>query len=181
MVVLGLGFFWLREHDRAVRAEAESKVLREQNDSLRVIVKADSLRLLDSDLRALEQQATIRAQQAQLDQALAAARNTTAIATAALRDRLSEDLRPLLDSITQGFERQLAIKDSVIATHLKSIELEQGRVASRDTTIAALRTLNASIEKEVEALRRQKSPSLLKRAGDALPFIVAAYFLGRGN
>lgn len=177
----GAGYLWLRQHDRAVRAEGRAEELGRQADSLRVVVREDSIRSARRDEVIDSQHTVIEEQKREIIAQEVAVIQLTSATVAGLRNRLPADLQTVLDSVVKGYEQQLALKDEQIALEARKVALERERVASRDSTIDALRRLNASIEAEVVTLRRETKRSVWDRIGEIAPWAAAAYALGSRN
>lgn len=172
---------WLRQHDRAVRAEAQSEVLAAQVDTLRERVVQDSLESAHKDSVILAQQdSLVDVRRAVLVLEGEAIRNSTRLGKT-LREQIAADLQPMFDSLTASYEYQLELKDEQIAIEKELTELERQKVAARDTTIMAMREFQAGLEARIRQLEDQNEESLIDKAQKIAPWVVAAYVLGRSS
>lgn len=113
------------------------------------------------DVVIAKQQADLVAKNAELDRQHTVAAKATSAAVAQLRSQLTGEQRALLDSIEAGYQRQLAIKDQQIQAAAAMYRLEQGRVASRDSVIDKMQTVQDSLFKQVQKLTKATKKSTL--------------------
>lgn len=172
VVLAGLvGFTWLREHDARVRAEGRAETLSLQVDSLRTVAKDAIEQVAAQDSTVAVQKSVIQLQQKQLDEVLIVARKQTQAAVASLRDELDDRQKAMLDTITAGFERQLAAKDSMYAAQVRLTALANAQVASRDTALAKIQQASSVVYDAWQAEKKRASPGLITKAIRAIPVV----------
>lgn len=167
MAALSLGALWLHEHDKRVVAEARSAIYADSVKVLNRKIKSDSLRVVAADSAA--QAANIQIaelQQAAREQEKAAAEKTRAT-VAELRGSLNAAQARQLDAIVAQYDARLAAKDSMFAaTKRLADEAHSRQLEARDSVIAGLRQVNATLTNAWENERKVSHPSLAKRLLD---------------
>lgn len=174
-------FVWLRQHDDAVRMRTLAEEQSKQADSLAVLLDARNKIMLRQDSLIKAQTAAIREQEIRLVQAGIAAQNQTNTAVNTLRSQLSESLKPLLDSVTRGYEKQLAIKDQQIESERKINLLLQTQVSQRDSTLEAIRRLNDALSAQLAVINKQTHKGIIAQAKAVLPWIAAGYIAAKAS
>ena len=175
VVLAGLvGFTWLREHDARVRAEGRAETLSAQVDSLRAVAEDAVAQVASKDSAVALQKGVIALQQKQLDEIIVVARRQTQAAVASLRDELDDRQNAMLDTITAGFERQLAAKDSMHAAQVRLTALAYAQVASRDTALAKIQQASSVVYDAWQAEKKRASPGLITKAIRAIPVVATA-------
>lgn len=181
LVLIGSGtaLLWIKQHDALIKAEAIAQIEGAKADSLRTMLASrDSIMAKQDSLIAIQTEA-IKSQQVRLAQASVDAQNQTGSAVATLRSQLSEAMKPLLDSVTKGYEKQLEIKNQQIDAERKINSLLLIQISQRDSTLAAVRRLNESLSAQLSLANKRVSKSLKDKAVDALPWVFAGYLVGR--
>lgn len=127
-----------------------------------VVGQVDSIAKLmkRQDEAIAKQKAEIAAKQAELDRRAAAVAKVTAATVAALRVTLNVEQAAKLDTVVAGFNAQLAIKDQQIEQGKAMYQLEQARVANRDSLLMLTRSVNDSLLKQLVIVTKQAKPSL---------------------
>lgn len=115
------------------------------------------------DVVIAKQQAELVAKNDELARQHTAAAKATAASVAKLRAQLTVEQQAQLDSIEAGYNRQLAIKDQQIEAAGAMYRLEQGRVASRDSVIDKMQTVQDSLFKQVTKLTKATKQSTLDK------------------
>lgn len=170
---------WLRQHDNAVRAEERAKVAAQASDSLKQEVEKRDSALAKQD-REIEVQRTalVKTQQSLATKEASAKRETSA-AVATLRSQLNDEMKALLDSVINGYNRQLAVKDSMIQVEQRMRQLADSQAAARAKQIESLRRLNESIEAALAIERKRGNRTLVQKVIQIAPWAAIAYGAGR--
>ena len=124
-----------------------------QAAEVRAQALSDSMARLDSV--AAVRVAEIAAERDSAEQAATAAGERAAQLARRLRDRLGDDARPLLDSLTAQHANQTGALRTVIEAQTAEIRVLHGRLLVRDTVIAALRTQLTAEQKLAEEWQRR--------------------------
>ena len=178
ILLVGSGLLWLHQHDTLVKAETLAEVEGAKSDSLKSLLTTRNLIMAKQDSLIATQTEAIKNQQIKLAQVAIDAQNQTNTAVATLRSQLSDAMKPLLDSITRGYERQLEIKNQQLESERRISALLRIQVAQRDSTIDAIKQLNASISAQLTLANKRTNKGLLAQAQSALPWIAAGYLVG---
>lgn len=176
--MLGASQLWLHEHDKRVKAEVQAALSAQLTDSLKAILKDQDQLMARQDSLIQEQRVVLVNQQQKLAAASIEAAHNTNVAVSNLRGKLSDEMKPLLDSITRGYERQLAIKDEELLAQKKLTALAEAQVTSRDSVLAAIRRVNESIQAELTLANKRANKSLFAKTKDALPLLALAFLAG---
>lgn len=176
--MLAAGGIWLRQHDAAVRADVKAEILSGAVDSLKDELSSRDSLLILRDSIVMKQKSVIEQQQEDLARQELQTNQATMAAVARVRGQLTEELKPLFDSVTTGYERQIAIKNEQLLAEHKLTLLYYAQLETRDSVISSLRRLNESITAKLEIAERQTHKSLTKQIVDALPIVAAGVIIG---
>lgn len=178
MALFVVGQFWLHEHDKRVKADVRAEATAAQSDSLARVLATRDKEMARQDSVTVVIREQLKEQQIRLATTAVAAQEQTSSAVANLRRQLSADMKPMLDSIIRGYEKQLAIKDEQLAAQRKLTDLAEAQVASRDSTLAAIRRLNQSISAELDLANKRGNKSLQQKVAGGLPWLAVGIVLG---
>lgn len=164
---------WLYEHDKRVRAEGRAEAQAEVIDSLRGVADSALAEVAHKDSTVVVQRVMLEAQQQQIAEVAAVARRQTQVAVASLRDELDDRQKEMLDTITSGFERQLAAKDSMFAAQVRLTTLAESQVDSRDIAIAKIQQASSVVYDAWEVEKKRARPGLITKVLRAVPVVAA--------
>jgi hypothetical protein len=119
---LGAGVVWIKEHDARIRAEERVSIITQRADSLGIVVDSfhSAIAIADSMHHAEKKAAEVKV--ARLSAAAEFVKRNNDAAIIELKKELTNSQQEALDSIVSGFNRQLALRDTMMAAQARLVE-----------------------------------------------------------